>query len=99
VPDFINHIAFDVRDRADLDRRRDQWLASGRDVMEIDHGWCRSIYTKDPNDNLVEFCLTTGAFTQADRDFALLALNSDDVPRAPAKPSMTMHKAKAVAAE
>ncbi|MBI1186183.1 MAG: VOC family protein [Alphaproteobacteria bacterium] len=99
VPDFINHIAFDVKDRADLDRRRDQWLGSGRDVMEIDHGWCRSIYTKDPNDNLVEFCLTTGAFTQADRAHALEALTSNDVARAPGKPAITMHKAKAVAAE
>ncbi len=91
VPDFINHIAFDVKDAADFERRKRQWLASGRGVMEIDHGWCRSIYAKDPNDNLVEFCLTTGVFTGEDRAFALAALQRDDLPHAPAKPKITMH--------
>ncbi len=100
VPDFINHIAFDVKDREDLDRRRRQWTQSGRDVMEIDHGWCRSIYTKDPNDNLVEFCLTTGAFTAQDRAFALKALAENDLPRSEAKPDMKFHQGvKPVAAE
>ncbi|MEE3326324.1 MAG: hypothetical protein VX252_03250, partial [Myxococcota bacterium] len=25
----------------------------------IDHGWCRSVYTVDPNGIMVEFCVTT----------------------------------------
>ncbi len=95
VPDFINHIAFDVKDAADLERRKTQWLKSGRDVLEIDHGWCRSIYTKDPNDNLVEFCVTTGAFTAEDRAFALQALATDDLPQSENKaPRALMHSAK-----
>lgn len=75
LPDHINHIAFDVEDRAELERRRQQWLDAGHEVMEVDHNWCHSIYTKDPNDNLVEFCLTTDHFTAEDRDQALAALD------------------------
>ena len=45
--------------------------------MEIDHNWCHSIYTKDPNDNLVEFCLTTGRFTEEDRTYALAQLSTE----------------------
>ena len=76
VPDQINHIAFDVSSAADLERRKQQWLGAGLEVLEIDHNWCTSIYTKDPNDNLVEFCLTTGTFTAEDRQAAIAALSS-----------------------
>jgi hypothetical protein len=34
--------------------------------MEIDHGFCRSVYTIDPNHILVEFCCTTRAFSAAE---------------------------------
>ena len=77
VPDQINHLAFDVSNMDDLQRRKQQWLDAGLQVLEIDHHWCHSIYTKDPNDNLVEFCLTTGAFTAEDRERALAALSSE----------------------
>jgi len=76
VPDQINHISFDVTDMDDLQRRKQQWLGAGLEVLEIDHNWCHSIYTKDPNDNLVEFCATTGGFTADDRATALAALTS-----------------------
>lgn len=92
LPDHINHIAFDVADRAELERRRQQWLDAGHQVMEIDHNWCHSIYTKDPNDNLVEFCLTTGSFTAEDREYALAALDmaSPEFSKPPAK--IEVHK-------
>lgn len=77
VPDHINHISFDVKDRADLERRRQRWLDAGLDVLEIDHNWCHSVYTKDPNGNFVEFCLTTGSFGAADREEALVALKAN----------------------
>lgn len=77
VPDHINHISFDVKDRADLERRRQRWLDAGLDVLEIDHNWCHSVYTKDPNGNFVEFCLTTGSFSAADREAALAALKAE----------------------
>jgi hypothetical protein len=38
--------------------------------MEIDHNWCRSIYTRDPSGTVVEDCVTTGQFTQADKELA-----------------------------
>ncbi|MCA9511725.1 MAG: VOC family protein [Myxococcota bacterium] len=94
VPAHINHIAFDVADRADLDRRRKQWLEAGLEVLEIDHDWCHSIYTRDPNGNLVEFCLTTGAFTPADRERALAALASDDLPHSKPPARIQVHAAR-----
>ncbi len=95
VPDHINHISFDVKDKADLDRRRQQWLDAGLDVLEIDHNWCHSVYTKDPNGNFVEFCLTTGSFTAEDREAALAALTSEkpDFSKPPA--NVQFHKPKA----
>jgi hypothetical protein len=35
--------------------------------MEIDHDWCVSIYTTDPNGILVEFSTLTREFTAADK--------------------------------
>ena len=64
LPDHINHIAFDVADADDLQRRKQQWLDAGLDVMEIDHNWCYSIYTKDPDGHTVE--LTTLKSESAD---------------------------------
>lgn len=95
VPDHINHISFDVQDKADLDRRRQQWLDAGLDVLEIDHNWCHSVYTKDPNGNFVEFCLTTGSFSAADREAALAALTAEkpDFSKPPA--NVQFHKPKA----
>ncbi len=78
LPDHVNHIAFDVADMADLERRKQRWLDAGLQVMEIDHNWCYSIYTKDPNDNLVEFCATTGSFSAVDRETAIAALTATE---------------------
>jgi catechol 2,3-dioxygenase-like lactoylglutathione lyase family enzyme len=73
LPDWTNHVAFTASDRADLDRRGERWLAHGRNVMEVDHGWCLSIYTHDPNGILVEFCTTTAAFADPAEAQRLLA--------------------------
>jgi catechol 2,3-dioxygenase-like lactoylglutathione lyase family enzyme len=78
VPEHINHISFDVQDMDDLQQRKQQWLGAGLEVMEIDHNWCHSIYTRDPNGILVEFCVTTGSFTATDREKALRALTADE---------------------
>jgi hypothetical protein len=48
--------------------------------MEIDHGWCTSIYAVDPNGILVEFCTTTQEFTDADRQQALRLLRDPSPP-------------------
>ncbi|MCX2981928.1 VOC family protein [Halieaceae bacterium IMCC14734] len=92
VPDVINHISFDVIDRADLMRRKQQWLDAGLRVLEVNHNWCHSIYTRDPNDNMVEFCLTTGSFTAEDRRTALAALSSTEP--AYSKPPASVEVAK-----
>ena len=94
LPDEMNHIAFAVRSADELDMRRKQWSAAGRSVMEVDHNWCRSIYTKDPNDNLVEFCLTTGNFTPEDRARALAALGESEPKYTPPPASMAIHSAE-----
>jgi catechol 2,3-dioxygenase-like lactoylglutathione lyase family enzyme len=67
LPIWTNHIAFDARDPEALDASRDRWLACGCDVMEVDHGFCISIYTRDPSGTMVEWCLSTRALDAADR--------------------------------
>lgn len=71
---WVNHLAFAASDLDDIARRRDRWLANGHDAMQIDHGFCVSTYTVDPNGVLVEFCVDTQPYTQADRDHALRML-------------------------
>ena len=78
LPDQFNHVSFDVADLEELQTRKQRWLDAGLEVLEIDHNWCHSIYTKDPNDVLVEFCATTGSFTVEDRERALAALTESE---------------------
>jgi catechol 2,3-dioxygenase-like lactoylglutathione lyase family enzyme len=59
LPEWVNHIAFHAKDLEDLDRRRERWVENGYSVLEIDHVWCKSIYTRDPNSNMVEWCTMT----------------------------------------
>ena len=44
-----------------------RWLDHGETVAEIDHGWCTSIYTTDPNGIMVEFCTSTRVLDEQDR--------------------------------
>jgi catechol 2,3-dioxygenase-like lactoylglutathione lyase family enzyme len=83
LPEWVNHVAFEARDEADLEARASRWLAHGLEVLEIDHNWCKSVYTRDPNGTLVEFCVTTEAFSEADREHARQALSRDDLPWSP----------------
>ena len=69
----MNHIAFHARDLDDIESRKKRWLDHGHDVVEIDHGFCVSIYTLDPSRILVEFCTDTAPYTAADRAHALAA--------------------------
>mgnify|MGYP001815900004 CR=1 FL=1 len=93
VPDPTNHIAFQVADMEELKARKEQWLSAGLDVMEIDHNWCYSIYTRDPSDNVVEFCVTTGSFDAADRERALAALQSNDLEFSEPAADISLHRA------
>jgi catechol 2,3-dioxygenase-like lactoylglutathione lyase family enzyme len=59
LPNFVNHIAFGVDTLEQLDAYKDRWLATGHDVVKINHGWCTSIYADDPSGIMVEFCCST----------------------------------------
>jgi catechol 2,3-dioxygenase-like lactoylglutathione lyase family enzyme len=61
LPPWVNHVAFAAADIAALDAHRVRLVAHGYDVLELDHGWCRSIYVNDPGGTTVEFCCTTDA--------------------------------------
>jgi len=80
LPSWVNHIAFNATDLDDIARRRNRWLDHGYDVVEIDHGWCTSIYTNDPNGIAVEFCTTTTTFTENDHAEAAAILAATAPP-------------------
>jgi catechol 2,3-dioxygenase-like lactoylglutathione lyase family enzyme len=80
LPIWVNHIAFHAVDRADIEKRKARWLEHGHDVMEIDHDWCWSIYTVDPNGVLVEFCMMTRALNATDRSEALALMRNPNPP-------------------
>jgi catechol 2,3-dioxygenase-like lactoylglutathione lyase family enzyme len=92
LPVWANHIAFDAPSLDDLAARRERWLEHGVDVMEVDHGWCTSIYAEDPNGILVEFCTSTRALTEADREEALRRLE-DPRPALASDPAVRIHRA------
>ena len=91
LPIWVNHIAFRAFDLDDLESRKQRLLDHGKAVHEIDHGWCQSIYTVDPNGILVEFCTTTRAMTAADREEALELL-ADPHPPLEVPPSVILHQ-------
>lgn len=71
LPDWVNHIAFRAADRDELDEARRRWTNRGVDVLEVDHGFCISIYTHDPNGILVEWCMDTRPLDESDHERAL----------------------------
>ncbi len=94
LPEGTNHYAFNVDSADELNAWREKWNAAGLDVLEIDHNWCHSVYTRDPNGNMVEFCLTTGSFTEADRERALAALDETEFKPSPAPANIQIWAAK-----
>jgi catechol 2,3-dioxygenase-like lactoylglutathione lyase family enzyme len=74
LPDWVNHLAFRAHDDAHLDAARKRWSDLGLDVFEVDHGFCRSIYTNDTNGTLVEWCLDTRPLDETDRAEANAAI-------------------------
>jgi len=70
LPVWVNHVAFDSPDLDDLAARRRRWQEHGLTVLEVDHGFCTSIYVTDPNGIMVEFCCTTRDFTPEETAWA-----------------------------
>ncbi len=62
LPVWANHIAFRLDTMEELDAMIARMKAAGLEAqMKVDHGWCSSVYTLDPNGIMVEFCVTTDA--------------------------------------
>lgn len=93
LPRWTNHIAFAARDLSDIETRKLRMLEHGVDVMEIDHGWCTSIYANDPNGILVEFCTMTRELGAADREEALRLLR-DPRPPVGEPPPVVVHRSR-----
>jgi catechol 2,3-dioxygenase-like lactoylglutathione lyase family enzyme len=92
LPIWTNHLAFDARDLETLEARKRRWLDEGHDVAEVDHGWCHSIYTRDPNGIMVEWCVTTRTFSEADREEAARLLEDPNPPLG-STPATRIHRA------
>ena len=84
MPAGTNHYSFSVDTEEELEHWRERWNKAGLQVLEIDHNWCHSVYTQDPNGNTVEFCLTTGTFTARDRAQALAMMDETEFKPSPA---------------
>lgn len=90
---WVNHLAFAAASVDDLEARRDRWLAHGNDAMQIDHGFCVSTYTMDPNGILVEFCVDTQPYTDDDKRHAMeLLLAADPELETPPVPAFFSSK-------
>ena len=94
LPAWVNHIAFEASTPAALEESKARLLEHGHDVIEVDHGWCHSIYVNDPSGTLVEFCCTTRALTAADASEAAAVLAAGKPPLADA-PAFEIHEAAA----
>ena len=71
LPTWANHIAFRLDTLEQLEAKIERLHDNGiTDIMQIDHGWCTSIYMLDPNGIMVEFCVTTdaGEFAQSEEE-------------------------------
>ena len=91
---WVNHLAFDAVDLDGIESGKQRWLDCGYDVMEVDHGFCVSIYTMDPNRILVEWCADTAPYTAEDEARANEVLTSE-LPSFDEAPAPVFHSAKA----
>jgi len=59
MPVWVNHVAFDVGSKENLDIIQKRCEDNGIGPMRtVDHGWCQSLYMVDPNMIMVEFTYT-----------------------------------------
>lgn len=93
LPPWVNHLSFTAADLGELASRRDRWLDLGIDAMEIDHGFCASAYTTDPNGILVEWCCDTAPYTPANRARALAVLAAE-APELETAPEPVFHRGR-----
>lgn len=68
LPSGFYHFAFNCDTVAELEAKRATLIERGVDVTAVvDHEWCRSIYFRDPNGLLLEFCTTVREFNADDK--------------------------------
>lgn len=79
LPTWINHIAFQVDTAEQLEEKKQRWLKHGLRVSQVKHEFITSIYTLDPDKNMVEFTLPTLDLTPDDIAEAH-RLVADDTP-------------------
>ena len=84
LPLWVNHVAFSADQNRYDEVKQIMETADIKPVMEVDHGWCHSVYYKDPNGIMVEFCLDTPGFKpDPQRAKALLTSVPDKVIEEP----------------
>lgn len=66
LPFWINHCAFEATAEQQQAAKRRLGDEGIEPTMEVDHGWCHSVYFTDPNGIMVELCRNTPGFV-ADR--------------------------------
>jgi len=91
LPEWVNHMAFHAVDDDHYESSRERWLSLGADVMEIDHGFVRSIYTMDPNGTMVEWCQDLRVLDESDHAEAISLLN-DPEPELTVPPEPVFHR-------
>jgi len=96
LPWWVNHLAFDAPTREDLVRHRERWREHGHTVLEVDHEWCVSIYIRDPNGIMVEFCHSTRDFRPDEVEEAQRLL-ADPAPPFERNAKVTIHEPLSVA--
>ncbi len=61
----VIHFAFKSLDEDDLVARQAELRDKGIEVTDVvDHGWCKSIYFRDPNHLQLEYCVLSGDLTE-----------------------------------
>ena len=83
LPVWVNHLAFSAANLETLSAAKQRWLDYGVAVNEVDHDWCRSIYTMDPNGIMVEWCTMIRALGAEDEKEANELLHNADPPLDP----------------
>ena len=72
TPAWVQHIAFELGSRAELDAAKDRLEAAGLDVLgPVDHGIFDSIYFFDPNGHRLELACNKGSAEDRSRASAV----------------------------
>lgn len=67
VPPPFYHFAFEAGSLAALEQKREELIGKGVEVTNVvDHDWAKSIYFKDPNGLMLEYCCLVREFNQDD---------------------------------